>query len=928
MTSQTPKSPGSYQEVVFGEKAHEELLKGATILARAVRSTMGPGGHSVIIDTGDKAPTITKDGVTVARSINLQDRLQSLGAELLKEVANKTNEISGDGPQPKYAKVLTPHGWTTMGNLRVGDVICGTNGTQQKILGIYDKGVKDIYRITLADGHLGTRSVECSEEHLWSVNTSYDSRKIMTTKQMLDSGLKQNNGGGRYFIKPTCVEFANSEELPIDPYLLGVLLGDGSLSRKHEVEIAVGLKEGYILDKLKLPEGCWLRKRYYTNKKHYIKATISGSVSKKGLPCQGQKSIIKNKLNELGLLGTDSYTKFIPKSYLFSSEANRRLLLEGLIDTDGFINDRGLFEFGTVSKQLYLDFIELCRSLGIALCSKEKIRKPGNGSFSTRNIYRVAELKGNKCGLKIKNIEKLNKQTEMMCIKVSNADHLYITDDFVPTHNTTSATVLGHGLLSQGIKMIASGRSSTELKKGIDIACLEVLEFLKENCIPISQKEDIVSVGTISANGDRSIGELLADAIEKVGSNGIITVEPAKSVNTYLELAEGTQVDSGYVSPFFVTNKEKLTCELNDPVVLITNKKISALEDIIGVLELVHQAKKSLLIIADDIEGEALHTLIVNKMKNVINVCAIKAPSFGENRSDILQDISTVCGGTVFDVTSEKTLKHLKSEDLGSCKKIIVGRNATTIVVGQNPQTKQKLEEKIKSLQSALVDGTLDDLRVDRYRKRLAKLSGGVAIVRVGGSTEIEIMEKKDRVDDALNATIAASQEGIVPGGGTALFYAAIHLRKKLAENKDWKALDEDIAAGIQVVANTCEMPLITIVENAGASSSVVMQKLKEHLTSKKISLKKQKVMDIGGIGKTFDKKNDKRLIEWTNPLLPSDVFIKILGYDASKHEYGDLVAKGIIDPVKVTRYALEHACSIVGLMLTCDSVIVTNTKD
>lgn len=580
MTQNNTTPPTPRQEVVFEEKAHEELLKGATILAKAVRSTMGPSGHGVIIDFKGKAPIITKDGVTVARSINLKDKLQSIGAELLKEIAAKTNDLAGDG--------------------------------------------------------------------------------------------------------------------------------------------------------------------------------------------------------------------------------------------------------------------------------------------------------------------------------------------------TTTATVLGHGLLSQGIKMIATGRSAIGIKKGIDIGCKEVVDFLKENCVPVADRNDIIAIGTISANGDSQIGELLAKAIDEVGPDGIITVEPAKSVHTQLDIVEGLQLESGYVSPYFVTNGEKLACELNDPYVLVTNRKISSLDDIVPILETIYRAGKPLLLIVDEIEGEALHTLIVNKMKDKISVCAIKAPHYGENRTDILQDINAVVGGKVIDLSSEAQLKNLTLAHFGTCKKVIVSRTSCTIVGLTDPKTKENVANRMTMLRTALEEGTMDELRTDRYRKRLAKLSGGIAVIKVGGSTEVEILERKDRVEDALNATIAATQEGIVPGGGSALFYAALHLRKMLAEDPIWKTLSEDIAAGIQVVANTCEMPLKTIVENTGASSEVVISKLKEYVETNQISLKKKRKMDIG-VG---------ALIEWENPLLPSAVFKDIIGYDAAAHTYDNLIKKGIIDPVKVTRYALEHACSVVGLVLTCNAVVINQEED
>ncbi len=906
------------QRVVFFPKAHEELYKGATVLANAVASTMGPSGHSVIIDMETGPPLITKDGVTVAKSINLKDKLQSMGAELLKEVASKTNDIAGDGPQPLYSKVLTPNGWKMMGEIKAGDIICGTENTTQKVLGVYDKGNKNIYKITLSDGNTATRFVECSEEHLWSITSAKGTQKLMTTKEILDSGLKKTGGGSKWFIKPTSVEFTNSEDLPLDPYLLGVLLGDGSLSKNGDIEIAVGLKEEYILDQLKLPGGCKLRKRHYTDKKHYIRATITGN-NRKGKVRFSKTSIVKNILDNLGLLGMDSYTKFIPKTYLYSSIQNRRLLLEGLIDTDGYVNNRGLFEFSTVSKQLYTDFIELCRSLGKCVYGQEKTRKENDGSYGKNKIYRVCELKGNKFGLKIKNIEKLNKQTKMMCIKVSNSDHLYITDNYVPTHNTTTATVLGHAIFTEGLKMISTGRSAIDIKKGMDNAADIVIKFLRQNSIPLSSREDIVNVGTISANGDRSIGDLLATAIERVGNDGIITVEPAKSVETTLDIVEGMQLDTGYVSPFFITNSERATCELENPYVLMTPNKISSIQDIIGLLEGVLKTSRPLLIIADDVEGEALHTLIVNKTKGVVKVCAIKAPSYGEHRADILSDIQTLTGGLVFNATTDLTLKKASINHLGSAKKVIIGRNTTTIISDLDDERKTALEDRIRALRTSLTeDKTLDALHIDKYRKRLARLSGGVAVIKVGGSTEVEILEKKDRVEDAVNATLAATQEGIVPGGGVALYYAANHLREQIALKQSID-ISQDEMAGMEIIANVCEYPLNTIVSNTGASPDVVKQRLKTSLTGHKVFYVDTENADVEDLvaavrqfkAKTDTKKDDRRF-----------------GYNAAKGTYGDLVAEGIIDPVKVTRYALEHAVSVIGLTLACNSVIVNEEEN
>lgn len=450
---------------------------------------------------------------------------------------------------------------------------------------------------------------------------------------------------------------------------------------------------------------------------------------------------------------------------------------------------------------------------------------------------------------------------------------------------TTTATVLAHALLKEGVKQIATGRSAIHLKRGMEEATKAVIDYLRENCIPVGSREDVVNVGTISANGDREIGELIASAIEKVGKDGIITIEPAKSVQTTLEVVEGMQLDRGYVSPFFVTNAEKSTCELEDPYILSTSNKISSLSDLMSVLEKVVRSDKPLLIIADDVEGDALHTLIVNKMKGVLKVCAVKAPSYGEHRANILDDLSKVIGGEVFGATSQVSLKKADLEHLGTAKKVVITRTSCVIVGDpSNEERRNQVQERVQSLRTSLQeDTTLDDLRISKYRERLAKLSGGIAVIKVGGSTEVEIQEKKDRVEDAVNATMAATQEGIVPGGGTALFYASQALRAMLKSGR-FGSQQDDVLAGVKIIANVCEYPIRTIVKNTGQSPDVVLDSLQ----------------------KAYKTDPDFRV-----------------GYNAAQGSYNNLIDEGIIDPVKVTRYALEHATSVVGLMLACNCVVV-----
>lgn len=463
---------------------------------------------------------------------------------------------------------------------------------------------------------------------------------------------------------------------------------------------------------------------------------------------------------------------------------------------------------------------------------------------------------------------------------------------------TTSSVVLAYAMLKEGIKMIATGRDSIYLKKGMDFATSKVISYLMKTCIPVRNSTDIVNIGTISANGDRQIGELLAMAIDKVGQDGIITIEPGKSTQTILEVVEGMQFDGGYLSPYFITNPEKNVVELENPFILLTTRKISSLPDLIPILEKVVDANRPLLIIADEVEGEALHTLIVNKFKGILQSCAVKAPSYGENRTDILADIAHVVGGSVLDTSSGTNLKNLQLEDLGFAKKVIVSRTSTTIVGEPNEDLKVLMQERVKGIKAALESNTLDDLHLDRYKKRLAKLAGGVALVKVGGSTEVEILEKKDRVEDALNATIAAAQEGIVPGGGAALYFASLMIEKELTEQASSLHLSDDEWAGVKIILSACKAPLTTIVSNTGKSPDVVMNTLQGLIRD-----------------------------NLSNP----DNLLKIItrfGYDAAKCEYGDLIESGVIDPCKVPKFAMEFSNSVVGLLLTCNAVVTDITEN
>ncbi|XP_024981293.1 chaperonin CPN60-2, mitochondrial [Cynara cardunculus var. scolymus] len=440
---------------------------------------------------------------------------------------------------------------------------------------------------------------------------------------------------------------------------------------------------------------------------------------------------------------------------------------------------------------------------------------------------------------------------------------------------TTCATVLTRAIYSEGCKSVAAGMNAMDLRRGITMAVDSVVTNLKSRARMISTSEEIAQVGTISANGEREIGELIAKAMEKVGKEGVITISDGKTLYNELEVVEGMKLDRGYISPYFITNPKNQKCELDDPLILIHEKKISSLNAIVKVLELALKNQRSLLIVAEDIESEALATLILNKLRAGIKVCAIKAPGFGENRKSNLQDLATLTGGEVITDELGMNLEKMAPEMLGTCKRVTISKDDTVILDGAGD--KKSIEERCEQLRSSIELST-SDYDKEKLQERLAKLSGGVAVLKIGGASEAEVGEKKDRVTDALNATKAAVEEGIVPGGGVALLYASKELENLPTANFDQKI-------GVQIIQNALKSPVHTIACNAGVEGAVVVGKL----------------------------------LEQDNP---------DLGYDAAKGQYVDMVKEGIIDPLKVIRTALVDAASVSSLLTTTEAVIVELPKD
>lgn len=434
---------------------------------------------------------------------------------------------------------------------------------------------------------------------------------------------------------------------------------------------------------------------------------------------------------------------------------------------------------------------------------------------------------------------------------------------------TTTATVLAYAIFKEGLKYVSAGANAMDLKRGIDKAVEAVVEELKKISKPVVDKKEIAQVGTISANNDASIGELIAEAMDKVGKDGVITVEEAKGMATTLDIVEGMQFDRGYISPYFITDPERLECVLEDAFVLIHDKKISSMKDLLPILEQIARMGKPLLIIAEDVEGEALATLVVNKLRGVLQVCAVKAPGFGERRKAMLEDIAILTGGTVISEDLGIKLENVKIEDLGKAKKIIVDKDNTTIVEGAG--SPEKIQARIKQIKLQIEETTSDYDR-EKLQERLAKLAGGVARINVGAATEAEMKEKKARVEDALNATRAAVEEGIVPGGGVALLRCQKALEGLKVENHDQQL-------GVEIVKKALEEPIKQIIANAGVEATLIVEKVKENSNIN-------------------------------------------FGYDAYHEKFVDMMEAGIIDPTKVTRTALQNAASVAGLMLTTEVLV------
>lgn len=758
-----------HKEMIFGEEASNALIAGVNKVANAVKTTMGPGGRTVVIGKIQGQPRITKDGVSVAKSIVLENPYENMGAQIMKRAASQTCDIAGDGPQPLYSKILTPTGWTTMGEVKAGDQICGTRGTTQTVMEVFDKGTKQVYEVCFQSG----RTVHCCEDHTWTVNRRNYGLQNITVNEMLREGIKEYHKGYerlKFFTPHTTIEF-NEQEVPIDPFTLGVILGDGFVGDGfRNVEIWMGYsKADRVVSRLVFPKGIKARS-VDIESRNSIRLTILGKTE------DGRK--ITDLLDKLDLISTKSHERFIPECYLFNSKKVREAILAGLLATDGYINKRGRFEFSTTSERLANDVLALCRSLGyfVGLSKNEK-----SGKYIKRAIYRIREQKASVYGDKIIDIKRLDSFEPMRCIKVSNEDELYITDNFILTHNTTSSSVLAQAI-------IEAAKRKVEPNQMISV-CRDfpkVVEFitgrLKKIAKPV-KKKDILNVATISANNDAEVGKLIADAYDIVDDAGVISVSKSESTKTYVSVTDGFNITSGYYSQYFVTDRVKDACVFEDAIVVVVRGKMTNIKSVKPAIDMAMKENIPLVFIVEDIDDACSSILVQNRINAGFKTCVIKAPGFAENREYWLEDCAVKFGCHVFNL---KTQMPFDRRHFGYVQKISIYKNNAVAIVNTPDAYKSVIEMHIASLK--------DEDRIARFKNK-------VGVIKVGGNNDLEVSEKIDRIDDALCAVRSAVAEGIVPGGGRTLM-----------------KISEELPDGLvyDIFKDALNAPYLTMIENAG----------------------------------------------------------------------------------------------------------------
>jgi chaperonin GroEL (HSP60 family) len=868
-------------------KIQKVILETLGQVSKVVGSTLGPNGKIVLIERQENiGPYVTKDGITVFNSMAFADPTKQAILEAARDSSAKTNTEAGDGPQPLYSKVLTPNGFVAMGELKVGMDVCGTDGTIQKVVGVFPKGTKQVYEVEIENKGV----VECCEDHLWTVSYGESSTATKPLKELAKDYVKTSGKNKRYkyYIPQTHVEFnENTQAMPLDPYLLGVLIGDGSLRDSGSIELSIGLKKKHILEKLVLPEGIFANVSLVPSKNYY-RVKIVGQTP------EGRS--IRSLLVDLGLANTSSFTKFIPKSYLYSSAKSRKALLQGLIDTDGHINTRGLFEFSTVSESLSADVKELCNGLGIPTLMRKQSRSKASGAYSDTTSIRITQLRGYDKGDKIVRITPTTRYTEMQCIKVSNPNSLYITDNYSVTHNTTSASILAEALIRLGLNYLRENpRVSTQkVMRELEQAYNDfVLPFIQENSIKITTDNDtdlLKKVALVATNYDNEMSDSVIECFNQVGHSGNVTIAEAAGVSGFeVEKVEGFHIAKGFEETCgrfieeFINDRGNYRTILERPKFLLYNGKINDISQIMRVLEIFGDASDStkygknaispnLVIVAHHFSESVLAILAANfKNPTSINVLPLKTPMTLQANSPyhFLLDLSAFVGATVFDPLS-KPLDNAEIQDLGldSMSLFEFGRFKSTVIgrpeeIFLMPRV-EELQHQHKNAESSLDAELLNE--------RIAILTGGIARIKVLGSSEAELKEKRHRVEDAVAAIKGAIKYGVLPGCAKTL----LTLSKLISNN-------EDLPRSVR------------------------------HIMGKAFAEPFRRILDNGGY-------HIDEIKEVAAKLSSQDFFFT---YDALNQKYGDAVELGILDSAAAVNMAIKNSLSVSKMLMGLSGVIV-----
>lgn len=898
-----------YNKVYFKEDSLTKLKEGLKLAHDAVACTLGPRGRNVTIHHYNHnqyeqkyAIQNTKDGVTVIKALHTTSPELNVGIDLLKQACDKTVKEVGDAPQPLYSKVLTPNGWVTMGSLKVGDEICGTNGTFQKVLGVFPQGEKEIYELIFSNG----QRVECSEDHLWSI-VHDRKKKVYTTKEIIDKKIKRKKSNGNVdhlnYIPTTVVNFKETEELPIDPLLVGLLIGDGSLCESGSIELSLAIGQEKILEEVVLPEGITYNVKI-DNVKHYARVKFKKILYR--------DTNMHKYIDKIGLLNKKSADKFIPKEYLYSDIKNRERLLKGLTLSDGHINKKGLLEYSTISEQLALDVVELMRGLGkqINFLKRNKV-----GGFSTKpgSIYRISELQGYKNGIKLIDIVKTGRFTEMQCIKVSNDDSLYITNDYVVTHNTTSTVVLAYNLFNDVYNVLQTNQNVNiyKLKEGIEKCLAEVISMLNEYRMQVLDKLELRKIAMVASNNDDQVSKLIADILWKYGQDCNITIKKSIFNEMYVEENEGIIIERGYLTPALLDKNSDKYKELRNCLIFLTDEEITQFSQIKDILNYAIAGEQSLLIVAKDYKGDVIPSLMLNRERgNLANVMLIKSPDFDYRSYEKLKDISIALNCKVISKYEGNSIVSLNKELntitpnlnqsqklkklLGYSDKVVVNIEKTIIQLSKdNEETKlnDRIIERINELESEIIKEnemfTADkDWVIAGIKKRIANLKGAITTIYVNGNSELEINERIDRIDDCINSVKCALEEGYVIGGGSIFVYINQQLKETAFH-------DIEINTGYHLMLKNLLSPLRTIYNNIF-------------------------------INNTEDYNFDKVLYEITRQ---NDGKYPVMGYNALTEKVENLHEEGIIDSVKVIKTSLINATSLVATLITTNCLIVNNFK-